>query len=161
MRANPNALFRTVLSLVALAFIAVPACDDATSPPDSGTVVLTHDDGVDFVNGNLEDPGNFANSDLYATTNGDSGMKLATGGATVIDNRPITWFKNGGGISIEFPDLASVPASPAPTTFTAMLNAKTGYGFLLVAKNGDLVRGWVEEASKSSVRLQWARVTGE
>lgn len=140
---------------------ATTACDDATSPPDAGTVTLKHDDGIDLVNGTLEDPGNYSNSDLYATTNGDSGMKLATGGATVIDNRPITWFKTGGGFAGEFTDLASVPGSPAPTTADPMLHAKAGNGFLLVAKNGDLVRGWVQAASDSSVTLQWARVTGE
>lgn len=160
---NPSAALRLVISLAAVAcFVPLaPACDDATAPPDAGTIVLKHDAGVDFVNGTLEDPGNYANSDLYATTNGDSGMKLATGGATVIDNRPITWFKNGGGLAMAFPDLASVPTSPAPTSADAMLHARTGNGFLLVAKNGDLVRGHVSDASATSLTLQWERVGAE
>lgn len=160
---NPLAVVRFALSLAAVTALlpVAPACDDATAPPDAGTVTLEHDEGVDFVNGTFEDPGNYANSDLYATTNGDSGMKLATGGANVIDNRPITWFKTGGGLAGEFSDLASVPTTPAPTAADPMLHARLGNGFLLVAKNGDLVHGWISAASATSVTLEWARVTAD
>ncbi len=160
---NPLAVLRIALSLAAVAALlpVAPACDDATAPPDAGTLTLKHDDGIDFVNGTLEDPGNYANSDLYATTNGVSGMKLATGGATVIDNRPITWFKTGGGLASEFAELAAVPTAPAPTAADPMLHARLGNGFLLVAKNGDLVHGWVAAASENSVTLQWARVLAD
>lgn len=146
------------LALV-LAAGALPACDsDATGAPDSGTVSLGPDDGVDFQTGKKKSPGNFANADVIVTANGDSGMRMASGGSGPTTSRPLLWFKTAGGLPQAFDALASVPSTPAPTTADVILNAKTGYGFIVEAKGGDLVRGWVSAASASSVTLEWARV---
>ncbi len=149
----------TCLLLVPLLSLASLACDsDPSAPPDSGTVVLATDGGVDFATGLVHSPGTYVNSDLYASPNGESGMKLTTGGPTIIVNRPVSWFKTGGGIATEFPDLASVPVTPLPTTVDAMLHAKTSLGFLLETAAGDHVRGWIASATSSSVTIQWERV---
>jgi hypothetical protein len=149
----------TVLCTCLTLLAALGACDDASPPLDQGTVTVGADEGVDFATGALRAPGNYANSDLFFTANGDSGMKATTGGANPADNRPITWFRGGGGIAPTFPDLASVPTSPAPTTHDPLVHARANNGFLLRAKNGDLVRGWLARASAGSVTLQWQRVT--
>ena len=147
------------LTCLLLAPLFSLACDsEATPPPDAGTVVLAHDEGVDFATGTTVTPGTHSNTDLYASTNGDSGMKLTTGGATIIENRPISWFKTGGGIATEFPDLASVPVTPLPTAVDAMLHAKNSLGFLLETADGDYVRGWISSATSSSVTIEWERV---
>lgn len=134
------------------------ACDDDAPPPDTGTATLQHDQGVDFGSGRTVTPGNFGNADVYVTTNGDSGMKLATGGSSPVDNRPITWFRTGGGLPAEFADLAAVPSAPEPTTFDANLHVKVGQGFLVKTKRGDLVRGFVASADATTISLAWARV---
>lgn len=145
--------------LVGLAALA--ACDDASPPPDEGTVTLAGEQGIDFATGATRVPGNYANSDIFFTQNGDAGMKATTGGDNPTVNRPITWFRTGGQIAQIFPDLASVPTGPAPTTYDALVHAKVQNGFLMRAKNGDLVRGWLAAASAGSVTLQWERVAGE
>lgn len=146
--------------LVALTVAAVSpllACGDDAAPPDAGTITLGRDQGVDFGTGKVRDPGNYANADLFATHNGDAGMKLATGGDNPTHNRAITWFRNGG-LPGQFPDLASVPKAPLPTTSDQLVHAKTGNGFLLETADGDHVRGWLATASATSVTLEWQRV---
>lgn len=154
-----------VLRSALLGFITLVAlnvaCADDSSPPDQGRVTLVNDQGIDFASGAVADPGNYANSDIYATNNGDAGMKLTTGGANPAANRPITWFRSGGGIPATFDDLASVPSAPPPTTYDALVHAKQNNGFLLRAENGDLVRGWLEAADASSVTVQWERILPE
>jgi hypothetical protein len=154
---------RRSLTAALLAFVTCwsLACDDAGAPPDAGNATLAKDQGLDFATGRVRDPGNFGNSDLFASANGDSGMKLASGGASPTDNRPITWFQTSVGIYTEFPDLASVPSAPAPTTVDHLVHAKSGYGFLLVTAQGDLVRGWLRTASATSVTVDWQRVLAE
>jgi hypothetical protein len=136
--------------LTAVLFILVSglalACGDDAPPPDAGTATLGRDQGVDFGSGRVRDPGNFGNSDLFASANGDSGMKLASGGASPTDNRPVTWFQTSVGIYTVFPDLAGVPSAPSPTTVDHLVHAKPGYGFLLVTADGDLVRSWLAAA---------------
>lgn len=149
---------RSLTCLLLAPFLSLACDSDPTPPPDAGTVVLAHDGGVDFATGTVVTPGTYANTDLYASTNGDSGMKLATGGPTIVENRPINWFKTGGGIATEFPDLASVPVTPLPTAVDAMLHAKPSLGFLLETAAGDHVRGWISAASSSSVTIEWERV---
>ena len=143
---------------LALAVSSLIACDDDAPPPDAGTVTLAHDQGVDFGTGRARDPGNFSNSDLFATSNGDTGLKLSSGGDSPTQNRPITWFRSGGGLPAEFADLASVPSSPLPTTADQLIHGKTGNGFLLETADGDHVRGWLAAASATSVTIQWERV---
>jgi len=146
--------------LVALALTAVSpllACGDDAAPPDAGTITLERGQGIDFGTGKVRDPGTYANADLFSTFNGDAGMKLTTGGDNPTHNRAITWFRNGG-LPAQFPDLASVPKAPLPTTWEQLIHAKTGNGFLLETADGDHVRGWLAAASESSVTIEWQRV---
>jgi hypothetical protein len=149
------------LGLVALFALGLGCGDDGGPPPDAGTVSIANDQGIDFSSGALEDPGNYANSDIFATANGDSGMKVVTGGNNPTHNRPITWFRTGGGIAPQFSDLASVPSAPAPTAYDALVHAKSGNGFLVRAANGDLVRGWLSSATANTITVQWERIPTE
>lgn len=137
---------------------SLAACGDDAAPPAGGTITLARDEGVDFGTGKVRDPGNYANSDLFATANGDSGMKLASGGDNPTHNRPITWFFTPGGLPSQFPDLASVPRAPLPTGAEQLVHAKTGNGFLLETADGDHVRGWLAAASATSITIEWQRV---
>jgi len=146
---------RLALLLVALlAFVGPAACDsEGASGPVAGTLTLTHDQGVDFHTGRLVDPGNFANSDLYATNSG-SGLKLATGGDNPTVNRPVNWFLNAGGLHRVFESLAAVPDEPPTEDMTdSLVKAKTGNGFIATTHRGALVRGWVSSADTESVTL--------
>ena len=159
MRASLALLVPCLALAGSLSGLLSSGCDaDATGAPESGTVNLGPDDGVDFQTGRKKTPGNYANADLVATANGDSGMRLASGGSSPTTSRPLLWFKNAGGLPQQFTDLASVPSSPEPTGSDVILNAKAGYGFLVEAKNGDLVRAWISAASAEDLTLQWARV---
>jgi len=151
----------TPVIALSLLLVTLLACGNDAAPPDAGTVVVAHDQGIDFGTGRLRDPGNYSNCDLFATANGDGGLKLSTGGDLPTDNRPVTWFRTGGGFPQEFADLGSVPTAPLPAAVDGLVHAKPGYGFLLLTADGDHVRGWLEAASGTSVTLQWARVPAE
>lgn len=144
-----------LLPLLSLVFLA--CADDASAPPQSGSTTLTKNTGLDFTTGALKNPGTYANSDLYATENGDSGMRLATGGDNPTDNRPSVWFRNAGSVLRTFASLDEVPTD-APTGVDFMTNAKTGYGFVLESVDGDLIRGWIKSATATSVSIEWDRL---
>lgn len=146
---------RTALATLAtLALLAAPACDaDGEGGPLAGSVTLAHDQGVNFHTGRLVVPGNFANSDLYATSNG-SALKLATGGENATVNRPANWFLSAGGIHRTFASLAEVPAEPPTAEMTdSLIKAKTGNGFIVTTHSGALVRGWVSAADAESATI--------
>ena len=70
---------RTPLMFVLpLVFSLLIACDSGGgSYPSNGEVTLSAEQGVDFTSGRLQDPGNFKNSDLYATANGSACRAVA------------------------------------------------------------------------------------
>ena len=151
-------VIRCLLPLLSLMLLA--CADDASPPPMSGSTTLTRNTGLDFTTGALMNPGTYANSDLYATENGDSGMRLATGGDNPTDNRPSIWFRNAGNVLRTFASLSEVP-SDAPTGVDFMTNAKTGFGFVLESVDGDLIRGWISNATATSVSIEWDRLPAQ
>lgn len=151
---------RRILSVVALLnlALALSACgDEASAPPQSGSTILTKGTGLDFTTGDLENPGTYANTDLYATENGESGMRLATGGDSPTSNRPIIWFRNAGMVLETYGSLSEVPTD-RPTGVDFLTNAKTGYGFVLQSVDGDYIRGWISSATATSVSIEWDRL---
>lgn len=148
---------RLAVSIATVAFLLVACADDASAPPASGTGTLTNDSGIDFTTGAVMKPGNYANSDIFATVNGDAGLKLSTGGDNPTQSRSITWHRNAGMIPRTFNSLAEVPTD-LPSGFDPIPNAKTRYGFVLETHDGDHIRGWIENASATSVTIQWDRV---
>ncbi|MFO0745686.1 MAG: hypothetical protein U1F43_08435 [Myxococcota bacterium] len=132
-------------------------CDSPSSGPAvSGTVTLHADDGVDLHSGKVQTPGNFKNSDLYASSNGSS-LELASGGATPTQNRPVNWFVTPGGVNETFESLAAVPDDlPSGTSGTPLVHAKTGNGFVVERKDGGYSKGWVKAADATSVTIEFA-----
>ncbi len=148
---------RFAISLAACAMLFVACADEATAPPASGIGTLTRDSGIDFSTGAVMKPGNYANSDIFATENGDAGMKLSTGGDTPAISRPITWHRNAGMVPRTFASLAEVPAD-LPIGYDPVPNTKTHFGFVLETNDGDHIRGWIESASATSITIQWDRL---
>jgi len=148
---------RIALALLALVFLATPACDSSGGGggPVSGTITLGKDDGVDFHTGALQDPGNFKNSDLFTASNGTA-LGLITGGDSPTVNRPANWFLGTGGVHRTFSSLAEVPDEPPSEDMTAsLIKAKTGNGFIVTTHRGALVRGWVSFADADTVTIEF------
>lgn len=148
---------RIVMSIVCLVSFG-SACDSADGPGDpvAGTVTFGADEGVDFFTGKVHDPGNFSNSDLFASRSGD-GLKLATGGDDPTDNRPVNWFKSGGGVPQTFASLAEVPTDrPGDAMVEPLVKAKTGNGFLVQRADGGYTRGWIASADGGAVTIEFA-----
>lgn len=135
------------------------ACDSAESvDPVAGTVSFGADEGVDMLRGTVQDPGNFQNSDLFASRNGGA-LKLSTGGANPTVNRPVTWFKNGGGVPQKYDSLAEVPNDLPPNEQPEpLLTTQVGNGFVLQRKDGGYSKGWIEAASGESITVQFAPI---
>jgi hypothetical protein len=131
-------------------------CADEFVPPEGGTVTLSANDGVDFHTGLVKDPGNYLNSDLFASENGDSGLKLSTGGDAPTSGRPIIWFRTPGQTLETYESLEEVPLV-TPEREDPLLHAKPGLGFVLETEEGDLVRGWLSAADAGSVTIEWVR----
>lgn len=168
-----EAAVRTARVAVTMAAVLATALAAATpvgcdSPgggvaPDSGTVTLRADEGVDLATGAWQEKGNYASSDLYATNNGSGGLKLAPGGDTPTHSRPVEWFQTSGGVYQTFPSLEAVPAT-LPTGSASGLplpHVKSHNGVVVKISTGGYVRGWVEQADAESLTLQWARVPAE
>lgn len=132
------------------------ACADDATGPASGTLSIGPDEGLDLVAGRLRSPGNFANSDLYAAANGDQGLELLTGGPNATKNRPVVWFKGGGGLPTTFASFDEVPGTLPDASSTApMLHAKAHYGFVLQTRTGTYIKGWLEAANGTSVTVRF------
>lgn len=146
--------FVVALSLVATAFAA--GCDSADGEDDSiksGTLTIRADQGIDFRTGAVVDPGNFSNSDLIASDNGDH-LKLATGGDSPVDNRRVNWFLGDGGTFDSFADLNEVPLTkPDVDENQALVRATEGRGFVLETRGDGWVRGIINSADASSVTV--------
>lgn len=146
-----------VCLVVAVSIGELGACDaGGDSGPVSGTVTFGADEGVDLRTGKKKDPGNYANSDLYASQNGGA-LKLATGGDSPTDNRLVNWFKSGGGIPRTFASLADVPSDkPTDAMFESLLHAEPGQGFVIERADGGFTRGWLASADGSAVTIEFA-----
>lgn len=152
---------RIAISVAVLfALIPLAACDSSGGAHvTSGTVTFSIEEGVDFTSGRVIDRANYQNADLIATSSG-SGVKLATGGPTPADNRPVNWFIGAGGVHKTFGSLAEVPATVPDATMTASLvKAKAGNGFVLLAHGGAYVHGWIAAADGQSVTVQFEPLT--
>jgi len=149
----------SVILCLSLAVACVAAGCDSSDPgdPASGEVTFGADEGVDLFSGKVRDPGNYANSDLFASANGD-GLKLSTGGEDIVHSRPVNWFKTGGGVAQRFDSLAEVPTDPPAdgAVIEPLINARTGNGFVVERADGGYTRGWIKSADTSSVTIEFA-----
>lgn len=145
-----------LLSLSILPWVALTACADDPTGPRAGTLTMHADEGLDFVSGKVRAPGNFLNSDLYAAQNGDLGLELLTGGPDATKNRPIVWYKGGGGLPTTFDSFDAVPSTPVDASSSEPLtHAKAHYGFVLETHTGTQVKGWIVAAEAGSVTIQF------
>ncbi len=144
----------TALSLAAAVLAA--GCDSGGEEDDSiksGTLTIRADQGIDFRTGAVLDPGNFANSDLLASNNGDH-LKLTTGGDSPVDNRRVNWFLGDGGTFDTFGTLNDVPTTkPELDENQALVRAVAGRGFVLETRGDGWVRGIIDAADASSVTV--------
>ncbi len=139
----------------------VAACDTSTSSSSvnasatSGVVTLGTDEGIDFTTGVVQQPGNFGNSDLYTSQNG-SAMKLTSGGANIVDVRPVSFFQTSGGVYPIYADLDDVPnVRPEASMKLPLPKADVGNGFTILTASGAYTKGFVVSASATSVTIQY------
>ncbi len=149
---------------VAVAF-AVSACavtgGGTTSAPSAGTVTLRAEEGVNFTTGAHQKPGNFKNSDLFATNGGSAGLKLAPGGPDATSPELCTFFIGAGGKPTSYDNLAAVPDTlpTAATSQPALPHATAKNGFVVKNHTGSgYTKGWVSAASASEVTIEWVRL---
>ena len=133
------------------------SCGDgeaAAGPSYPATASFGHEQGVDMVTAEAQDPGTFANSDLFAKDNGDA-LKLSTGGPNAIHTRSAEWFQTGGTADV-FTTLDEVPNSPIPSgDGLPLTKAKAGNGFIIEVSDGTLFKGHIVEASATSVTVTY------
>ncbi|MCA9513552.1 MAG: hypothetical protein KC635_01265 [Myxococcales bacterium] len=154
---------RTAVLAAVLALAPLAACDSAGggSHVTSGTVTFSIEQGVDFYSGQVVDHANYQNADLIGTSSG-TGVKLATGGPSPTENRPVNWFLGTGGVHQTFASLAEVPTTRPDSTMTASLvKAKAGNGFVLEAHGGAYVHGWIQSADGQTVTIQFEAAPAE
>ena len=131
----------------------VPA--DTSSGSKSGTVTIGAEEGIDFNKGTKVSSANFQNSDIYATKAGGH-LKLAPGGPTPIEYRPINWFLTPGNVHEEFATLADVPdEAPTDTSGTAHPNPETGNAFVVQHSEGGYTKGFLKEVTSLSVTIEF------
>ncbi len=151
-----HAAIITAVLVTLTSVLAVGCGDDVSGPTMSYPTIATfgHEVGVDMLTGEIMDPGNFANSDLFAKANGDA-LKLYTGGPTSAKNRPVEWFQTGG-TADHFQSLDEVPNEPLPTADGLPLNqADTGNGFIVIVSSGQPFKGRITAASATSVTVEY------
>lgn len=157
-------MMRLVLALAAAValFAPIPACDSAggpVGPVGAGEVTLGAENGVNLATATFVDKGNYANSDLRATDNGDA-LGLLPGGDSPAKYRPCNWFLSGGGIYQTFGSFAEVPETlpDAGALATALVKAKKGNGFVCQTAAGGWSRGWIKAADATSLTIVFQRV---
>lgn len=147
-----------VIAFALLALVSLAACaDEASDPPAAGRVTFGRDQGVSFTTGAVMAPGNFSNTDVFASANG-SWLKLSSGGSSPTVTRPMAWYLNGGGIPVEFQAMGEVPDTDPSDSASYIGNAKPHLAFVVETALGDSVRGWIEAGDATSVTLQWERI---
>lgn len=152
-----------MISLTFLALTLGAGCDADGGAPSvqPGTVALAAEQGVDFHAGARVEPGNFANSDLYASRNGTA-LKLATGGPSPVVNHPVNWFMGANGLHRTFASIDEVPSEPPSDAMTdSLVRARAGNGFVLRTHRGVWVRGWIASADADEVTITWAPLQAE
>lgn len=149
----------SILALLGLLLLSLSACDSDTAGEGPGsalgrtTLTLGAENGVDFSTHAKVDKANFANSDLFATDNGDA-LKLATGSDKPTTNRPVNFFLGSGGIHQTFGSLDEVPGDKPDASLTASLpKAKTGNAFVVQGADGAYTKGWIQSATASTVTI--------
>jgi hypothetical protein len=147
----------TAVFLILTCTLAASCGDDDAgdaSPAYPAVASFGHEQGVDMVAGEFQDPGTFANSDLFAKDNGDA-LKLSTGGPNAIHTRSAEWFQTGGTADV-FATLDEVPNSPIPSgDGLPLTKAKVGNGFIIEASDGNLFKGHILDASATSVTVEY------
>lgn len=132
------------------------------SSQNDGAITITKEQGIDFTRRQVVDPGNFANSDIYAVDNGHA-LKLSSGGVksevsgkfTSTESQPVTWFLTGG-VAQEFDSLEDVPVELPKKPYQPLLHAKVGNGFIVKNAQGfGYTRGWIVESSPTSVTIEF------
>ena len=155
---NPKRILILLVVLSLMLFIGCGDGDGESPYSGSGKVTLNADNGIDFTTGVFQAKGNYATSDIYATSGGQH-LKLASGGPSPTKNRPVDFFLGAGGIHETFGSLDQVPAiSPDATKTQALVKAKTGNGFVVENSDGSVTRGWIAEATDTFVRIHYDRV---
>ena len=154
-----NTRIATLLTVL-LALVLVAGCDDGgdssvAASTTSGTVTLGADEGIDFNSGEVQRPGNFGNSDIYATRNG-SALKLSGGGPNIVDVRPLTFFQGAGGVFPTYEDIDAVPnVKPVDGQDAVLPKARTGNGFTILNAAGFYSKGFIVSADETSVTIQY------
>lgn len=150
--------------LLAAAFWVIPSgCDDTVAPSGHAStpniVVLGAETGVEFATAMKMVPGNYANSDVYATANGDH-LKLTVGGPSPTKSRLAHWYKTGGGVNQTFDALAVVPTEiPVEEIHEpSLLKAQVGNAFVVETMHGAYVKGWLSQASQDTVTIEFSFV---
>lgn len=153
---------RRSLALVAAIALSVAfvGCDidSATSQVETskaaGVVTISAEEGLDMVGGGLQQPGNFGNSDLYATSNGTA-LKLSPGGSNIVKTRVVTWFQTSGGVFPTYENINQVPNVKPTDGSLSLPRATTGNGFVLENSAGTFTKGYIVSASDTSVTIQF------
>ncbi len=147
------------LVLASLLALSAPstlsACDAEAEVVAVRVASFGADGGVDMTTGAVQVPGNFANSDLFASANGGH-LKLATGSDKPTTNRPVNWFIGAGGVAATFAGLDDVPDDrPDAATTQALPHAKTGNGFVLMTSRGTWFKGFIREATATQITVEY------
>jgi hypothetical protein len=144
------------LGAIAVASLVSAACGDEAIVGASGTVTLGIEQGVEFIDGTTQSPGNYRDSDLIARKSGTN-ISLATGGSSPTESRPINWFRTDGGVLQRFDTFDAVPSDrPDDTMTTPNLAARAGHGFVVLTSRGTFTRGFIEAADGTSVTITFA-----
>jgi len=130
---------------------------DGDSSCSGDKVTLQADQGVSFGDGCVQTPGNFKNSDLYATDSGTY-LKLSTGGPNSAHTMPVQWNTGKTFSSLEE---VPVPAAELSGDGIPLPSVKSNMGFVL--KNyttGDYTKVWVQtaEPNSGSITLQFEQI---
>lgn len=148
--------FKPFLAAVLVGLLGLSACGDEVVIGASGTVTLGIEQGVEFIGGTTQSPGNYRDSDLIARKSG-SNISLATGGSSPTENRPINWFRTDGGVLRRFDSFDAVPSDRPDDAMTSPnLSARAGHGFVVLTSRGTWTRGFVEAADGTSVTITFA-----
>jgi hypothetical protein len=122
----------------------------------AGTVTLNAETGIVFSSGEVLKPGNYKNSDIYATA-GSGYLKLTPGGLIPTESNPVTWFQGAGGFHSTYSSLKQVPSSkPSEESGYSLVKAKAGIGF--VVKNNvseGYTKGWISQGGSGKVIIEY------
>jgi len=150
--------------ILVITFVVMGCSSDVTrkAAKNDGALTIKKDQGIDFTRHQITDPGNFANSDIYAVDNGHA-LKLLSGGVkseisgkfTSTSSQPVTWFMTGG-VAEEFSSLAEIPVELPKKPYQPLLHAKKGNGFIVKNAQGfGYTRGRIVDSAPSFVTIEF------